>query len=109
MNTPGGQATVAIPASQAFDYLLRRLEFEVLFSEGVSGEVLVLVRDGSGFSLFSDFLPVSLITNALLPHYWCVPAGTAIYFDFLFQNTTGNGTVTLQANTVGLQQYKRVA
>lgn len=109
MATPGGQQTISIPSSQAFDYLLRRLEFEVSFSAGVSGELLVLVRDGSGFSLSSDFVPISLLTNALVPHYWCIQAGTALYFDVLFQSTVGNGTVTVQANTVGMKQYRRAA
>lgn len=112
LSTPGGQGTVSIPASNAFDYLLRRVEFEVTFSENqgpVTGQVLVLVRDGSGFALSTDYVPVSLLTNALLPHYWCIAKGVALFFDFVFEGTTGTGTVTLQANTVGVKQYPRTA
>ena len=107
--SPAAQATVSIPSSTAFDYQLRRLEFEAIFPNGVTGELLVLPRDSSGYSLCSDYVPVSLLQNVLLPHYWCVPSGSAILFDFLLQNGAGVGNVTVQAIAVGTAQYRRAA
>jgi hypothetical protein len=109
LNTPGGEGTVSIPSSEAFDYLIRRILFEVSFSDGVTGQVLVQVRDGNGFSLLTDFAPYNLVNNMLLAHLWCVGRGTAMFFDFLFIPTGGSGTVTVQANTVGVGQYRRAA
>jgi hypothetical protein len=102
--------SIIIPSSSAYDYQLRRIEFELTGPTGSYVTALVNPRDSSGFSLCSDFVPTNLLQNAPLPHYWCIPAGTDIIFDFnLSVANPAVGNVTVQVNTVGMKQFQRRA
>jgi hypothetical protein len=104
--TPGGTVTVQIPASSGYDFLIRRFCFEQVFGSGVSGETLVRPRDGSGYALYSDYAPIAQVQDAPYAKDWCVRAGVALFFDFLFRNTTGSGNVTFVVNAIGSRQRR---
>jgi hypothetical protein len=102
--------TIIIPSSSAFDYQLRRLEFELAGPSGSTVTALVQPRDSSGFSLSSDFVPTYLIQNSPLPKYWCIPAGTDMIFDFSVSVANPvAGPVTVQVITVGMKQFRKAA
>jgi hypothetical protein len=104
--TPGGVQTIKIPVSSHYDMLIRRLTFEQSFSGGATGDLLVRPRDGSGFSLYSDYAPVNQVHDAPLAKDWCVKAGVNMFFDFLLRNTTGSGTLTYSVNAIGARQRR---
>jgi len=102
--------TVIIPSSSAYDYQLRRMEFEIAGPAGSTVTALVNPRDSSGFSLCSDFVPTNLLQNSPLPKFWCIANGTDIIFDFnLSVANPSAGTVTVQVITVGMKQFNRRA
>lgn len=102
---PGGNATIEIPVSSSFDFFARRLDFETSFDGGVAGELLVKLRDGSGYSLHSDYCPISQVEDAPLGKNWCVRAGVSIFADFMLRNATGVGNVNLTTvNVIGVRQ-----
>lgn len=107
IGTPGGTVTIQIPASSSYDFLIRRFCFEQTFSQGVSGETLVRPRDGSGYSLFSDYAPIAQVHDAPYAKHWCIRAGVALFFDFLFRNTAGAGNVIFVVNAIGSRQRRR--
>ena len=102
--------TVIIPSSSAYDYQLRRLEFELKGPDGSTVTALVNPRDSSGFSLCSDFVPTNLLQNSPLPKYWCIAAGTDMIFDLdISVANPSAGTCTVQVIAVGMKQTRRAA
>jgi hypothetical protein len=106
IGTPGGTVTIQIPASSSYDFLIRRFCFEQTFSGNAAGETLVRPRDGSGYALFSDYAPIAQVQDAPYAKDWCIRAGVALYFDFLFRNTAGAGNVTFVVNAIGARQRR---
>jgi hypothetical protein len=106
---PGGIQTLKVPITSAYEIQVRRLTFEQSFSAGATGDLLVRPRDGSGYSLYSDYAPVSQMANAPMAKDWCVKAGVSLFFDFLLRNTTGAGTLTYSVIVIGTRQRRLAA
>ncbi len=102
---PGGEATIEVPISSSFDFFARRFYVEYAFDEGVAGDLLVKRRDGSGYSLDSDFVPIGQMLDAPLAKAWCLLHGVSVFLDFALRNGTGSGNVTISTvNIVGSRQ-----
>lgn len=99
--TPGGQTTLSLPLNSRYSWQIRRLTFEQAFAAGVTGTLSVIPRDSSGFSLTTDYVPVSLLQFMPWAHLWEVAGGETIFLDFRLANTTGSGAVTFSANAIG--------
>jgi hypothetical protein len=103
--SPGGNSTIEIPVSSSFDIFARRFTFEYSFDGGVSGDLLVKARDGSGYALHSDYALIGQVQDAPLAKAWCVRRGVSMYFDFALRNGVGVGNVNLTSVQVhGVRQ-----
>lgn len=103
--SPGGNGTIEVPVSQSFDFFARRFTFEVTFDGGVTGESYVKARDGSGYSLHSDYAPITQVIDAPLGKAWCIKAGVSMFFDFALRNGSGMGNLNINAvNVIGARQ-----
>jgi hypothetical protein len=102
---PGGEATIEIPVSSSFDFFCRRFLVEYDFDIGVTGDLLVKFRDGSGYALDSDYLPIDQVFDAPLAKYWCIRHGVSIFADFALRNGSGAGNVNLNSvQVIGVRQ-----
>jgi len=105
ISAPGGSVTVEIPVSQSYDFLVRRFTIEPV--AGSSGTVAVKRRDASGYSLDTDYIPVSLVQNAPLGKFWCIRRGVNLFVDFQVSGLTGVGTYSALVNVIGQRQVGR--
>ena len=107
LTTPGGQATLQILLDQRFDWSIRRLTFETAFQSGVTETLSCIPRDSAGFSLSTDYVPVTIWQNMPFAHLWDIAGGQSLFFDFDLSNTTGQGSVTFLANAIAWRRKRQ--
>lgn len=108
LNTPGSQTTLQILLDQQYDYSIRRLTFEQTFNGGATGVLSCIPRDSSGFSLATDYIPVSMLQNMPWAHTWDIRGGLSLFFDFSFAADAGSpsGSVTFSANAIAFRRKR---
>jgi len=102
-------ATLQFQIDPAIDFMVCRMGFKVTADGGQSpavGDLLVKIRDSSGYALTDDYVRYGLINNVLMLKDWRIRAGDTILCDFVLIDYSGAGNVYVQAFAHGVQRRK---
>lgn len=103
------QGTLQIPIEPPWDFIVRRVLFNVVADAGASGTFLVKVRAGSGYALMDDYIDVvNHLAGDTWAHDWPVKANDQIYFDIQLVDigAGSQGNMTLYCYADGVRRRK---
>lgn len=100
--------TRSVTISGVSFFNVRRLIFNVTGSGGLTGTLVVRVRDASGFNLTNDYIKVSQFSNAPYACDWPLCDGSNLIFDYsIVDQAGGPGTWTIQTFMKGIRRRKQ--
>jgi hypothetical protein len=101
-------ATLKIPIDPPYDFICRRLLFDVTADSTVAtGIFLGRVRSGTGYALNDQFIDIARYLNGLeWPKGWRVRGGDAIFVDLALADATGSGSMYIQCHFEGARRRK---
>ena len=100
-------AALNILIEQGSDFVVRNLWFNVFTDSGVTGfNVLVKVRDTSGYDLTDDYVEYGALNGIPQLKDWIVAAGNTIIFDLALVDYSGAGNVYVQTFANGAKRRR---
>ena len=101
-------ATINIPIDPGFDFVCRRILFDVEQDSTVmDGRFLARVRTGNGSALNDNFFDwAQLVSGAPWAHDWIVRGGDQVFVDLVLVDFSGTGNMYCQVHLEGARRHR---
>ena len=99
-------AAITMQLERGSDMVVRSLWFNVTADRAAIGNVLVKVRDSSGYAFTDDYVLYGILNGVPQLKDWIVQAGRTVIVDLEVVDYSGNGNVYVQAFVNGTRRRR---
>jgi len=102
-------ATLQFQIEQAADFMVRKVSFATGADQGRApavGDVLVKVRDSTGYALTDDYVRYGILNGVLQAKDWKVRAGDTVFVDLVLIDYSGTGNIYIAGVLSGVKRRK---